>query len=243
MSNDDIERPVAGGNVLKHKPRESGFTPVTEHGVHCEEIEAHLARHVAPMDSVFHEIISDLIHLDVLFVKADDQRPYHLLVTSGMSDLPMTVPAGCGEFRHAELFIALPRDWVLEGEAFGDEANYWPIRWLKQVARLPHEYQTWIGHGHTIPNGDPAEPIANTKFIGVMATANYPLPEEFLKFTASDGARIHFYQLVPLYAEEMELKLEQGSDVIGARFEKQKIGLALDVNRPNVTLKRGWLRW
>ena len=140
MSNDDIERPVAGGNILRHKPRESEFTAPTAHAVHCEDIEAHVAKHLAPVDSVFHEILSDLIHLDVLWVKASADRPYHLLITSGMSDLPMTVPEGCEELRHAELFMALPADWNVEGNS---DEDYWPMRWLKQVGRLPHALQLY----------------------------------------------------------------------------------------------------
>ena len=240
MSNDDIDRPVAGGNILRHKPRESDFAHPPHYAVHCEEIEAHLAKHVGPMHSVFHEIISDLVHLDVLWLQATPERPYQMIVTSGMGDLPMTVPEGCEEFRHAELFMVLPPDWKI-GE--DDEQHYWPIRWLKQIGRLPHQYQTWIGHGHTIPNSDPPEPIADTKFVGVMATANYPLPEEFFQLGTKDGATICFYQLIPLYAEEMDLKLEKGSEEIESRFGKQNIDFVLDPRRPNVALKRGWWKW
>jgi hypothetical protein len=240
MSNDDVERPIAGGNILRHKTRATDFTPAAAHAVHCEEIEAHLAQHVAPMDSVFHEILSDIIHLDVLWVKATAERPFHLLVTSGMSDLPMTVPEAAEGFRHAELFMVLPPQWNVGNSA---EDDYWPIRWLKQVGRLPHEYETWIGDGHTIPNGDPPEPIANTKFVGVMATAQYPLPDEFRTLTAQDGATIHFYQLLPLFAEEMDLKLDKGSDELMDRFGKQNIDFVFDAQRPNVALKRGWFRW
>jgi hypothetical protein len=240
MSNDDVDRPTADGNILRHKPRESDFTHPEHFAIHCDEIEAHLAKHVGPMHSVFHELISDLVHLDVLWVHATRERPFHLLVTSGMGDLPMTVPEGFEDSRHAEVFMALPADWKVGEDA---EDHYWPIRWLKQIGRLPHEYQTWIGDGHTIPNGDPPEPIANTKFVGVMATATYPFPDEFFRLTTRDGATISFYQLVPLYAEEMDLKLEKGSGELESRFGKQNIDFVLDARRPNVALKRGWWKW
>jgi len=239
MSNDDIDRPAAGGNILRHKPRESDFTHPEHFAIHCEEIEAHLAKHIGPMHTVFHEIVSDLVHLDVLWVQATPERPFHLLVTSGMGDLPMSVPEGLEEFRHAEVFMALPPDWKVGEDA---EEHHWPIRWLKQIGRLPHEYQTWIGNGHTIPNGDPPETIANTKFVGVMATGHYPFPDEFFRLTTKDGASICFYQLLPLYAEEMDLKLEKGSEEILERFDKNNIGLVLDTQRRNVALKRGWFR-
>src|SRR5690606_27736593 len=80
------------------------------------------------------------------------------LVTSGMSDLPMSVPedAGCPGF--AELMVTLPAGWKLDQASFQDENWYWPVRLLKSLARLPHKHATWLGFGHTVPNGHPAGP-------------------------------------------------------------------------------------
>ncbi|MDG4772986.1 hypothetical protein [Solwaraspora sp. WMMD792] len=39
------------------------------------------------------------------------------------------------------------------------------------MARLPHEYSTWIGDWHSVPNGDPPQPYAaGTPFAGVVVT-------------------------------------------------------------------------
>lgn len=54
--------------------------------------------------------------------------------------------------------ILLPADWPLDEKAFKDERNYWPIRVLEQIGQLPHDLATWLGTGHSIPNGDPAKP-------------------------------------------------------------------------------------
>jgi hypothetical protein len=40
---------------------------------------------------------------------------------------------------------------------------------LKLVARLPHLHTTWIGPGHTIPNGDRRPYAEGTKLCWVMA--------------------------------------------------------------------------
>jgi len=176
----------------------------------------------------------------VLFVPATAQRPYHVLVTSGVSDEPMTVPAGHEALNRAELLIALPRDWPLSEESFKDEANYWPLRWLKIVGRLPHQYQTWIGMGHTIPHGDPPEPIADTQFVGVMLSAPFWLPGEFFGLKTQSGDVITFYTLVPLYAEEMDLKLKKGADELEKRFDERDIGFILDTRRKNVAKKKSW---
>jgi hypothetical protein len=42
---------------------------------HIEAISAHLERHLGPVSGVFHEIISDLVHIDVHVVPANDHCP------------------------------------------------------------------------------------------------------------------------------------------------------------------------
>jgi hypothetical protein len=41
-----------------------------------EAVDAHIARHVAPVETVFHEIISPDVHIDVHFVRAAPDRPF-----------------------------------------------------------------------------------------------------------------------------------------------------------------------
>jgi hypothetical protein len=236
----EIERSEDGYPIYRHEARERGWQVPENFGLHLEEIEAHLEKHVGKVETVFHEIVSDLIHLDVLFVKATRVRPYHVLVTSGVSDLPMKVPDGMENFRRAELLIALPEDWPLSQEDFEDESNYWPVKWLKQIGRLPHEYETWIGWGHTIPNGDPAEPIADTQFIGVMVTPPYFLPAEFFQLPTKSGETVCFYMLIPLYREEMDFKLKKGAEALEEKLLKDDSNFILNVNRPNVAKKKGW---
>ena len=91
MSNafDDVS---PGGSPIMVHSRQKDFTPA-QGEEHIAAIGAHIERHLGPVSGVFHEIISDLVHIDVHVVPANDHCPYLRLVTSGMSDLPMTVPA------------------------------------------------------------------------------------------------------------------------------------------------------
>jgi hypothetical protein len=242
MANNDVERSESGNPIYRHKARERQWTAPQHAGEHFEELETHIEKHIGEIGTVFHEIVSDLIHLDVLFVPASAERPYHVLITSGVSDEPMNVPNGMEKFKRTELLIALPDEWPLTEDAFKDEANYWPVRWLKQIGRLPHEYDTWIGWGHTIPNGDPPERIANTEFIGVMLTAPYWLPPDFFQLTTRTGDIVSFYVLVPLYREEMDLKLKEGVDELEKQLGKAGVNWILDTKRPNVAKRKGWFR-
>src|SRR5690606_33353617 len=117
-----------------------------------EEISNHIERYLGPVSSVFHELVSDTIHIDVHMVLPNEGCEDVRLVTSGMSDLPMSVPedAGCPGF--AELMVTLPAGWKLDQASFQDENWYWPVRLLKSLARLPHKHATWLGFGHTVPN-------------------------------------------------------------------------------------------
>ena len=57
-----------------------------------EEISAHIETHIGKVSIVLHEMLSDTVHIDVHHVKPTRERPYHTLITSGMSDLAMNVP-------------------------------------------------------------------------------------------------------------------------------------------------------
>lgn len=242
MAGNEVERSESGSPIYRHKAREQDWVPPQHYGKNLEEVDAHVEKHLGKIETVFHEILSDEVHIDVLFVQASESRPYHLLVTSGVSDEPMKVPEGLEKVQRVELVMALPKEWPLSEEAFKDESNYWPVRWLKQVGRLPHEYDTWIGWGHTIPNGEPPTPIANTQFIGVMLIPPYWLPPEFYQLSTKSGDTITFYMLLPLYQEEMDLKLKKGAEELEERLEKQDLGLVLDVRRQNAGIKKGWFK-
>lgn len=204
-------------------------------------VGAHVVQHVGPLVNVFHEVAADIVHVDILVVGARDERPYHTLVTCGMSERPMRVPIEdpedlglVPEFRFAELMICLPADWPLEPEVFRDESNYWPIRWLKRLARLPHQHGSWLGLGHTVPNGDPPTPFAaNTGFCGWVVDEPVLFAPEFQKLRLAEKA-INFYSIVPLYEEEMTLKLRKGSGALTHVLDQGKVSELVDVGRQNL---------
>lgn len=239
------EHSESGQPIYRYEaPKEREIRPAFGDSDNIEAISAHVAKHIAEPDFVFHELISDLVHIDVHMVPPGPGRDYHTLVTSGMSDKPMTVPEGAEEYRYAELVIRLPASWPIDQEAHKIEANYWPIRWVKILARFPHEFETWLADGHTIPTGDPPEPYAdNTKLCCMMLAATALSPEAFHTLELPDRV-IHFWSLVPLYREEMEYKLKRGSEALLERLDKvgdaEKIEV-VNVNRPNACGKRFWL--
>lgn len=203
-------------------------------------ISDHIERYLGPIAGVFHELVSDQVHLDVYVVNPSADFPFYTLITSGMSDRPMTVPPEADPAEappYAELCILLPSTWRIPGpgKTFDSDSAYWPISWLKLVARLPHEYHTWLGFGHTIPNGEDAAPFADDTELGCMLLLTpISLPEEFQTLQLRADKTVHFYALYPLYREEMELKMNQGVGALLDRFEAHNISDVLDLTRPNV---------
>lgn len=239
MSKDDDDKLVSmsGQPIWRHEGPEKEWEP--PQGEMClEEISDHIEKHVGEVAMVFHEIMSDTVHIDVHHVAPGEDRPFHTLVTSGMSDLPMTTPDPEVP-RYLELVINLPPDWKMTQEDWQDEAWYWPIRQLKYLARFPHKLDTFLGWGHTIPNGDPAEPYAdNTELNCIIILPQLSHPDEFDQLVIDDDKTIHFMGIVPLYQEETDLKLRKGTEALLEKLEKHGVTDVLDIARVNTAKKR-----
>ncbi|WP_369977722.1 suppressor of fused domain protein [Xanthomonas bundabergensis] len=237
MSNQHDDISPGGSPILLHT-QETDFAPAG--GDSCiEQISAHIERHLGPIAGVLHEIVSDTVHIDVHVVPACADVPYLRLVTSGMSDLPMTLSEGVEAPRHMELMLSLPADWPLRQQDFEDERHYWPIRLLKTLTRLPHKHATWLGFGHTVPNGDPAEPYApGVGFDGAIVLPPVSAPEAFGELVIDADKTIVFMTIVPLYPEEMALKLKKGSEALLDRFDAKGVGDIVEPGRVNVARKR-----
>lgn len=209
-------------------------------GEECiEEISDHIERYIGEVSMVFHELISDTVHIDVHHVKPTTDRPFHTLVTSGMSDLKMNIPADVDSTRYMELMVTLPEYWKIDDESFKDEKWYWPVRQLKFLARFPHKFETWLASGHTVPNGDPAEPFAdNTMLSGAIILPSANVPEGFSCVEIDRDKVIEFFSIVPLYNEEMNLKLNKGSDSLLDKFDRHGISDIIITDRRNVAKKR-----
>jgi hypothetical protein len=223
--------------VYRHGPQKPWEAPQGE--VCLEQISAHIEKHLGKVESVFHEIISDAVHIDVHFVLPTEAFPYARLVTSGMSDLPMGIPPEISKSaKHLELLLTLPGDWKLDQDSFDDERWYWPVRLIKYLARMPHKHNTWLGWGHSIPNGDPAESYAaGTAWNGAVILPSVTVPEAFHTLKIDEEKTIRFYAVVPLYPEEMDLKLRSGTEELMKRFGRADITDIVQPGRKNVGRK------
>ncbi|MDR2752910.1 MAG: DUF2185 domain-containing protein [Oscillospiraceae bacterium] len=153
-----------------------------------------------------------------LCVMATEGAAYQVVATRGMGARAMRAPAGAPN--RAELACYLPREWDLESCA---ERWYWPLRWLKLLARVPEDEDSWLGWGHTIAAGAPlAENTALCALLLLDCDAVDPI----------ENSRVRFYRMVPLFEEELEFVLAQGAQAFLEQFGA-RLPLAVQPTRPN----------
>ena len=179
-----------------------------------EAVEGHIQQYFGKVENVFHELVSPDIHVDICMVPPTEERDYCTLVTMGMGAHRMNVPEELAEYKleRAELAIALPADWKLDQESMKDEKWYWPIRLLKSLARLPIASDTWLGFGHTMDNKENF--AENTKLCAAILTGPQSTEEGGEVCTLPGGEEVNFYQVIPLYEDELDYKLEHDIDAL-----------------------------
>ena len=197
-----------------------------------DAVQQHIEQTFGPFEQVWHELVSLDIHVDICMIPPTEERDYYTLVTMGMGAHRMHVPEELAEHKleRAELVIALPPDWKLSSDELSDETWYWPMRLLKILARLPIQSDTWLGWGHTMDNQEPFAP--NTQLCGAMLIGPQRVEEGGEVCLLPDGDEVNFYQVIPLYREELEYKQATDADALLERLEGSSF--VVHPNRPNV---------
>ena len=201
-----------------------------------EIIDSHLDEFFTDEDDivVFDEIESEIIHRDIYCIKADDARPFHILLSCGMSALPMHVPDEVTSSAFAEVMMLLPKDWNLDDASFSDERNYWPIRLMKELMMLPHAEKTWLGYGHTYGHQDDDEFAPGVGFNSVMLAHSMELSGDFTTINLENDKIIDIYTLIPLYKEELAFKKQNGAEQLLERFDQFGIEEIVHLGRKNL---------
>ncbi len=217
---------------FKKKDDAKGFMPMYLYDdKDLEEVDAYISKAFGNFDNVFHEIFSPDIHLDVCFVPATDEEPFYKLVTMGAGAYEMKIPDRWKDYNleRAEYVIYVPKDWNLQSQ---DMKDYWPIKVLKDVARLPILCDTWLSFGHTTQADEEGTPYAsNAKFNSVVLDFCENHQGE-VQLETSSGKIINFYQVIPLYPEELKFKMENDAETLINKFDEKGIDYkVVDINR------------
>lgn len=177
-----------------------------------EQYEKFIKEQFGEFSEVFHEIVSPDIHLDIIVIPPTEENNYYKLVTMGMGAYKMNVPNQLKNenLERAELTLFLPADWDIKSEK---EEDYWPIRQLKNIARVPVQTNSWLADGHTISADANNTPYAsNTKFCSTLLLGSINNKGDFVEMNLKNGEKINFYQLYPIFLEELMYIHQNGVD-------------------------------
>jgi hypothetical protein len=82
---DEAEYSESGDRIYRYE-KQRDFEPAFGNEELIEAVTAHIEESVGRPEHVFHELISNKVHLDVHVVEPTKKRPYFTLVPSGMSE-------------------------------------------------------------------------------------------------------------------------------------------------------------
>ena len=218
----------AGGSIIQRYPAKDFMEPPT--GCSAEPTDGFVKAREDVYRRLFgetavisHEMLPQVPHIDVYTYcpRAQDGCNTWVLVTGGMSDAEMRVPRGANFPRRVELifYCAERKPEYIE-----------TMRWL---AHFPHNQKTWVGIGHTIPNGDPPVPFWGSNVLDTIlllptiVERDAALSEQL----TIGGDPVQFLWLVPLTTPECKLKLEKGVGAILDLFSEKRHPHVFDPRR------------
>ncbi|MGX7668752.1 suppressor of fused domain protein [Flavobacterium pedocola] len=214
---------------------------------HAEWISDHIDKFFPNEEiKVFHEMITFDFKVHVYFIKPKEYS-FNILLTSGMSSLAMQVPNELEDkeqYQYAELMMLLPKDVHFEDVYTGENKNDYIISMLKQTAKFPHHYETWIGIGHSIRASEDLESYGpGTDFVGGLILPSVTFDEDFTEIKR-EGRIINIYSFFPLYENELMYKIENGYNAFLDVLMKTDTKEILDNNRQNLFAKKSfWSRF
>lgn len=186
--------------------------------VYNEEQEANVSEHIesyfGESQLVFHEFTSTWVHVDVHIISPMPGYDMYTLVTQGAGARPFADEEG--QPRRCELVLNLPPDWVSDPEDWNRPDRRWPVALMTRLARFPFVAGEPIGIGHSFDIADDLRESGNMNFAGVVLLPPGAAPEGAercsLELLPSEGEEeyVQFFQLMPLFAEELRLLLDQG---------------------------------
>ncbi len=234
----------SGAPVLRHSSdRTEAFIAPTHLSEEREAaLDAHRERYWGPSPQVFHEIVSDTVHLDLWPHPALPQDGV-TIVTQGASALPTPTPDGITPY--FEVLTYVPTTFLApDGGVAQDESSWWPGRMVKDVARMPHDYKTWLGLGHTLSFSNPPAPLVEGSALTSVVLMP-PMGDEGAGLAHTPDGDVRYLWAMPITHAELELKLAKGMDALLDALDAAEVPMVCDPHRAcsvSGSRKRGLFR-
>ncbi len=189
-------------------------------------IDKHIGEHFGLIGTFFENTDEDRIKLEINVIPASRKNPYVTLITTGAGAHVMkSVGKRGGKLEsRAEFVLYMPPNWSPEND---EDDDIWAVRLLDLIANFAADDKTWLGWGHTIDYGESF--VEQTGFRGIvllMADAG----EESWHCKLSDKEKVTFYQVVPLFENELKFAVKIGSPILAERINND-IRNAADCDR------------
>lgn len=177
------------------------------------ELAEHIRRYFGDERAIVVGRGQNRFSLDLFVIPPREDHDYYTVVTVGLSHQPLPNPI-TKQTQRLEMVINLPKDWHMDTQAWSDIKWFWPIRMLLDIATHAINEDIIIGPGTTVglPEGETYE--INTKlccalmlFPGVFGRKSYSCE-------LSNGDRVNFLQVIPLYKEEWQLKVNGSLEML-----------------------------
>jgi hypothetical protein len=171
-----------------------------------DAIVAHLEKHVGNPSIVYHDRDCRWVHIDVHMVAPSQSADRWLLCTSGMAERPLRT-LDQRDVLWTELVMVPPPGWDPEA-AMARPESFWPIGWLRFLARQPHATGVGykLGASVSLPR-DPRNP-APCPFEGALFVPSTRIPP----MTMVDR-QVLFLAVCPLLPAEIAVVRDRGSNV------------------------------
>jgi hypothetical protein len=198
-----------------------------------DEILDYMATRFGPIDEIAqHELLPQMSGLSISIhcISPNEVHPYYVLFTTGMSELPMNVPAGQNEWRFAELVMHLPETWHHPIENKEVEEWSWPMSVLRRAAYAPHIAKSWLAPPSTIISFSAEEHSLgpDTELSSLLLVPRFANLREPLLFS---GGAINFFTVVPIHAKERKFEKDFGMSKFLRKFVDEKVPMIADFKR------------
>jgi hypothetical protein len=116
-----------------------------------------------------------------------------------------------------------------------DERWWWPLRLLKQTARYPHENETWLGFGHSVPGSTSGVPFAaNTQMTDIVILEPRTISEEAATFYDDGRGEVSIWALFPVHPSEKEFKHRRSAQELQQLFDSDRVTELVQPGRGSV---------
>lgn len=175
---------------------------------------------------------------DLVCIPPTAERPYYVISTLGLGAWEQAIPPEVSvDVKYCELMLALPEDWPITSSSPEHNA---PLSFLGAIAHRPLFYPNeWVAYGVSIDFGNLL--ASSSPFNGVVFATPQGLDSEeatikAARLTLPTGKNVNFYQMIPLYRDELQYKESWGFHALMDTL-LSKVSFLYDPNRPNSALE------